>query len=139
MAKWYVCDSDDNVFTNYRYREQDTVPPDAVKFLDFGWRWVEEVIVNPPYDPETEVREGPVESVTSNQWRKISTVRAKTSVELDGEADNAADNIFVRDKTMKAFALVLLDEINGLRAQHSLADRTVTQLRNAVSTKRRGL
>jgi len=139
MAKWYVCDSDDNVFTNYRYREQDTVPPDPAKFLNFGWRWVEEVIVNPPYDPETEVREGPVESVTSNQWRKISTVRAKTSVELDVEADNAADNIFVRDKTMKAFALVLLDEINGLRAQHSLADRTVAQLRNAVSTKRRGL
>jgi hypothetical protein len=35
----------------------------------------------------------------------------------------------------RAFALVVLDEINTLRAQHSLAARTVTQLKTALRNK----
>jgi len=139
MAKWWVCDSDDVVFTHYRFREQEDTPPDPAKFLTLGWRWVKEVIVNPPHNPETEVKEGPVKTVTSNEWRKIWTVRPKTSGELDIEANADADRIFIRDKTLKAFALVVLDEINLLRAEHSLAPRTAIQLRNAVRDKRRGL
>ena len=139
MARWYVCDSDDNVFTDYRFREQDTMPPDPPKFLTFGWRWVKEVVVDPSFDSETEVKTGPVETVTFDEWRKVSTVRAKTSAELDDEADADADRIFVRDKTLKALSLVILDEINLLRVEHSLPARTAVQLRNAVSAKRRGL
>ena len=35
----------------------------------------------------------------------------------------------------KAFAQVVMDEINILRGQHSLADRTLAQLKSAVRSK----
>jgi len=38
-------------------------------------------------------------------------------------------------KIMRAFSLVMLDEINILRQQHSLPDRTVAQLKAAVRAK----
>jgi len=36
---------------------------------------------------------------------------------------------------MRGFVLVLLDEINLLRSQHSLADRTPAQLKTAIRSK----
>ena len=38
-------------------------------------------------------------------------------------------------KIMRAFSLVMLDEINILRQQHSLPDRTAAQLKAAVRAK----
>lgn len=38
-------------------------------------------------------------------------------------------------KIVKALALVVLDEINALRSQHGLANRTAGQLLNAVNNK----
>jgi len=42
-------------------------------------------------------------------------------------------------KLIEALALAIMDEINALRQQHSLADRTAGQLINAISTKLQGL
>lgn len=42
-------------------------------------------------------------------------------------------------KVLKAFALVVLDEVNILRGNDGLADRTVDQLRAAVKNKLKGL
>jgi len=39
------------------------------------------------------------------------------------------------EDVMRAFARVLLDEINILRTQHSLADRTIAQLKTAIRNK----
>jgi len=39
------------------------------------------------------------------------------------------------DKLLKAFSLVVLDEINILRSEHSLSERTIAQLKSAVKTK----
>lgn len=39
------------------------------------------------------------------------------------------------DKLLKAFALVVLDEINILRANAGMAERTVAQLKTAVTNK----
>ncbi len=36
---------------------------------------------------------------------------------------------------LRAFMLLMLDELNTLRAQHSLPARTKTQLRNAIISK----
>ena len=36
---------------------------------------------------------------------------------------------------IRAFALTVLDEVNTLRAKHSLADLTISQLKNAVRNK----
>lgn len=56
------------------------------------------------------------------------------------EADNERDR--VRDtfddderRLLRAFAEVVKDEINILRAQHGLADRTLAQLRTAIRNK----
>lgn len=39
------------------------------------------------------------------------------------------------ERVLKAFALVVLGEINTLRAQHGLADRTAVQLVNAIKQR----
>lgn len=48
------------------------------------------------------------------------------------------DELYTRlatKRVLKAFALVVLDEINILRGQHALAARTAAQLRTAVKAK----
>ncbi len=50
---------------------------------------------------------------------------------LDGIADQLDQN----QSIMKAFAEVVLDEINTLRSQHSLPARTLPQLKTAVRSK----
>ena len=81
------------------------------------------------------------------EWRWVCDTVAKTisdrgpysQAELDAmqeaEKDEQADRIFVSDEAMKAFALVVMDEVNLLRAEHSLPARTATQLRNAVKAR----
>lgn len=81
--------------------------------------------------------------------RKIhvsGTVRNATQSEIDNFAvAEAADNVIAARLTAKtlfdnsttgklfrAFASILVDEINTLRGQHSLAPRTLAQLRTAI-------
>ena len=52
-----------------------------------------------------------------------------------GLLDQEADIEQKFDPTLKAFALVILDEINLLRTQHSIPVRTIAQLKNAVKNK----
>ena len=59
--------------------------------------------------------------------------------ELDGEADARKTIIADIEKqfssTLKAFSLVMLDEINLLRTEAALPERTIAQLKNAVKNK----
>lgn len=59
---------------------------------------------------------------------------AKTAGELDAEKDVIAGRMDV-DPYLRAFALVMLDEINTLRALHSRPARTISQLKDAVKSK----
>jgi hypothetical protein len=61
--------------------------------------------------------------------------RLKTPAEQDAELDEVADIEQQFDNTLKAFALVVLDEINGLRQKAGLQPRTVAQLKQAVKSK----
>jgi hypothetical protein len=47
------------------------------------------------------------------------------------------DDIYdhITRRVLKAFALVVLDEVNLLRSQHGLVERTAAQLRTAVKSK----
>ena len=54
-------------------------------------------------------------------------IEAKKTIEADIESS--------LDSTDKAFALVVLDEINLLRINAGLSERTITQLKNAVKAK----
>ena len=57
-------------------------------------------------------------------------VQAEIDVALDVERDKL-DN----EKILKAFAELLVDEFNILRALHALPDRTFAQLRTAIRNK----
>ena len=50
-------------------------------------------------------------------------------------ADGIADKTEAVGTFERAFAEVVLDEINLLRAEHSLAPRTLPQLKTAVRSK----
>ncbi len=73
---------------------------------------------------------GDVISLMSQSERDAVDV-AEEQAQLDAIADELQQ---VRTLT-RAFAEVVLDEINLLRSQHSLSARTLTQLRNAVRGK----
>jgi hypothetical protein len=89
----------------------------------------------PAYDGET--HHPPVSSDDIQPTQVVQTWAApvaKTAGEIDTDKDQIASTIDV-DPYLRAFALVMLDEINTLRSQHSLADRTATQLKAAVKSK----
>lgn len=54
---------------------------------------------------------------------------------LSRNRDSLADEIDLVESYTKAFALLVLDEINILRAQHSLPARTPSQLKTALRNK----
>lgn len=63
---------------------------------------------------------------------------AVDTAELSTRRDSLANEIDRDESFMKGFALVVLDEINALRAQHGLSQRSIAQLKNAVRNKLNG-
>ena len=57
-------------------------------------------------------------------------LRTRQIAELEVDVVNS-----IAGKHLRALALVVMDEINILRGQHGLPDRTVAQLKNAVKNK----
>jgi len=90
MAKveWVLLDTDDVVKTNAL---SENKPPRARGHP--GWRWLKKTFVNPPHDPETQVKEGPVISVTATEYQTAYTVRQKTPAELQDAKDNEVSNV----------------------------------------------
>jgi len=60
---------------------------------------------------------------------------AVDAAELEAARNAAVAKIDQVESEIRALALVLLDEVNTLRAQHSLAARTTAQLRAAIRAK----
>ncbi len=54
---------------------------------------------------------------------------------LDDSRDSSVNQLDGLESLMRAFALVVLDEVNTLRAQHLLAPRTVGNLKSAIRNK----
>lgn len=68
----------------------------------------------------------------------LMTVEERNALDvadLNAARDGAVAALDGAEDLMRAFALVMLDEINLLRAQHQLAPRTPQQLKNAVRAK----
>ncbi len=67
----------------------------------------------------------------------LMTQSERDAVDLS-ESESTKDNIagmIDSDPYSKAFALVMLDEINILRSEHGLGNRTKPQLKTAVRSK----
>jgi len=108
------------------------------------------VVTNPNFPDGTELREGGNGPLRVLGFAKIidgADCRNATQPEIDGfpAAETTDENIMDRDgaidlfqnhprfrKMMIAFADVLKDEINILRAEHGFADRSLAQLKNAM-------
>ena len=57
------------------------------------------------------------------------------AAELDAARDTAVSEIDDIEAVLRAFANVVLDEINTLRDEHALAPRTLGQLRSAIRSR----
>ena len=86
----------------------------------------------------------PVDGFPSRYWSLAgdifslvdqSTRDAIDAAILVAQRDGLADDIDRNETFLRAFALVVLDEFNNLRAQHGLNPRTIAQLKNAVRNK----
>lgn len=66
-------------------------------------------------------------------------IKVVTQADIDAhnekKKEQRADIDIVFDSTLKAFVLVVLDEINILRVAAELPERTVAQLKTAIKTK----
>lgn len=66
-------------------------------------------------------------------------IRPVTQADIDSyqaeQKERQADIEVLFDSTLKAFALVVLDEINILRNAAGLPERTVAQLKKAISKR----
>lgn len=67
-----------------------------------------------------------------------STRDSIDAAEISAQRDEIANDIDRVESYTRAFALVVLDEINILRAQHGSPARTLTQLKTAVRGKLNG-
>lgn len=86
-------------------------------------------------DPGTDAKiSRPLTGSEQTTYDDFNTPAAFTA-RLSTKRDEDTDQMFVVDPMLKAFALVVLDEINLLRTQHALPLRTATQLRDAVRAK----
>jgi hypothetical protein len=101
-----------------------------------------DVLINPDLSP--------VAGVPERYWKVVGSAVAEYSqAEKDAQdaADAAALDAAIRASgkqhfdgqipvglAMRAFAKIVMDEINILRAQHSLPDRTLEQLKSAIQT-----
>ena len=60
---------------------------------------------------------------------------AVDAAEETARRDSTANELDQLENILRAFALVVLDEFNVLRAQHGLPQRTIAQLKNALRNK----
>lgn len=108
-------------------------------------------LVNPEYFPaSTYVLNpdmSPVAGVPKKYWKLTGDVLSVMSqaekdafdaAQLSTQRDNLADSIERAGTVWRAFAEVVLDEINILRANQSLPPRTLAQLRAAMRNKLNG-
>jgi len=84
MALYALTNQQDTVL---RFEVHAERPADPV---GKGWRWVPALDTDPPFDPATQKRSGPVVTVAPDRVTRVWTVTAKTAQELSDEQDAEA-------------------------------------------------
>lgn len=107
-------------------RDFAAAPPDMSRK---GFKWLPYVDTDPPFDPATQLRTGPVVAVRVNDVTRVWTVRAKTAPELDTEKDGEINTIrFLQFE-------VAFDMENRVRVLEGKAVITKSQYRNALKAR----
>ena len=65
----------------------------------------------------------------------VPPTQAELDADQQAQLDGLNEQVMGADLALKAFALIVLDEINGLRAKAGLAERTPGQLKAAHRAK----
>ncbi len=109
-----IIDFDGSTETIREFRQYD-LSAGKVKTLANGNAAARPVeTTDPPFDPATEIREGPVLTIFADRVTEVFTVRAKTQAELD--ADQRAADLSVLRGAGKDAVLVLIELIDKLLA-----------------------
>jgi hypothetical protein len=126
---------DNGVIVEFRQFEEAPSPLAGKPYRQF----LPVVVTDPPFNSATQIRTGPVLTIEATRVTRVWTVTDKTAQQILDETnarrDEAASQLDQVEDVLRAVVLVIKDEINILRAQHSLAARTTAQLRTAVRNK----
>lgn len=104
-------------------RDFASAPPDMTRK---GFVWLPLVVTDPAFDPSTQVRTGPVETVGQGSVSRVWTVRDMTSDELDALKGATVDAM-----DMLAFK-VLFNHENRIRALENKPAVTAAQFKTAL-------
>lgn len=104
-------------------RDFANAPPDMTRK---GFVWLPLVVTDPTFDPTTQVRSGPVDTVGQTSVSRAWSVRAMTSDELDALKGATVDAM-----DMLAFK-VLFNHENRIRALESKQAVTAAQFKTAL-------
>lgn len=110
MADWALIRISTNAFLRRFAAESPPLQPNPAKDA----KWLPLTVTDPPFDPETQVKEGPVITVGAESATMVWTVRAKNAGELDAEKDAEVAGIDVADG-LRAVARVLFQVVNEVR------------------------
>ena len=107
-------------------------------------QWIKLALRIDPVDPWSSPDLSAVVGQPTKYWTITGDVISLMSASEQAAVDSAATDT-QRDQTvlpfdnlediLRAFSLVVLDEINVLRASHSLSPRTISQMKNAARNK----
>jgi hypothetical protein len=115
-------------------REWETVPPDLGATGTPNQYWLAYEITDPPFDPVTQVRSGPVRTIEGARVADTWTVRDKTPEELANDAEavktGAVEALSNVSGYERAFLSVLLEELN----RHSAAIQAIKDASAGAST-----
>jgi hypothetical protein len=104
-------------------------PPDFMRTGTPNNYWVPYISVDPAFNPDTQVRTGPVREILADKVTDTWTVRAKTAQELDLDKENKLSGI-----DFLQFELGF-DHENRIRTLEGKAAITKVQFRNALKAR----
>ena len=107
------------------WRDFADTPPDLARK---GVAWLPVEITDPPFDPATQVRSGPVTTVEADRVSRVWTVRAKTAAEIDADKTLQIDGLDV------AVFRALCNHENRIRALETKAAMTIAQCKTAFKS-----
>ena len=106
------------------------VSPPISGWEDEDYLVLEMVEDNPPYDADTQIKTGPVETIEADRVKLVWTVRDKTQQELDAEVELSKDmEVAAYDRLTFKVAFVHENRIRALEGKQPI---TAEQFRTAL-------
>ncbi len=110
-----------------------SVSENETDFPQADWIWEPDISAVAGWDSKYWIITGDVVTLMDQAARDaVDAAEAAAALTADRE-DNK--NRLDDERVLSALAIVVKDEINILRAQHSLADRTTAQLKTAIKNE----